>query len=155
MKKALLWYSSAIIILGTLALALHYTIGLEITYITYKNYGIGMYYYDFSAYLNGLRDSINHILGTQILTGPTQPEYNWNWTQNPGNVIKSLLNGFFFAINIMIFILNASLVLIKLIIYMIIIALALLGLNNEKLDIYNFATFVYSIQIPYIDYLNY
>ena len=149
MKKIILVIGGFVIIIGIVALAFSKILGINLVYLewnaTYK-----LWTYNFSQYLQDLGTRLNQITDAELLTVPTIASVDWS---DLTSSLKTIANQFLTGINFIIFTLNAIFVIFKLIVYVIMIFMAILGINSSDYRFYNSLMGIYEAQIPYIPYL--
>lgn len=118
--------------------------------IQYGSYTARFYIFDIKQYLQDLQ------YNTSILQNIKWPTFPTIWTPtdwNPINILKGLYNIIIWFINIMIWLVNIFYVLpTKLLTQPILYMFTILGINNEKLGLYQIVRFLYSLNIQLLKY---
>lgn len=149
MKKIILVIGGFIVIIGVVALAFSKILGINFVYLEW-NGTYNLWTYNFSQYLQDLGTRLNQITEAELLTIPTIAPIDWS---DLTSSLKTIANQFLTGINFIIFTLNAMFVIFKLVIYVIIIFMAIIGINSSDYRLYNTLMGIYEAQIPYIPYL--
>ena len=152
MKKILMASFSYILVVGVIGVLIYRSSGINISYITYNaTYSpTGMYIFNVNGYLKGLQNSFTSILGANFLEFPEEPTYNWSTTIDG---LKAVANALILEINCVICAINIILCPIKFLIYIIFIAMALLGFRTGETAVIEAMQKIYSLNLGYIEYL--
>lgn len=152
MKGIIKWVLPFTVIVGTICMAWYFTMGGELTFIQYKDpfyyggQGMPMYAFRLDLYLKNIQDTL-HVFEYMIPQFPDRPNVDWNIF----NAIPALAQWLFFVINVIIWIINQFIIFpIKLLFYIVLVLLSLLGLSGTVL--YQDLSNLFTAYIPYLQY---
>lgn len=153
MKAIIKWVLPFTVIIGTVCMAWYFTMGGELTFIVRHDpiyYGLNgakvMYEFRLDRYLKNIQETL-HVFEYMIPQFPSRPTVDWNIF----NAIPALAQWIFFVINVIIWIINQFIIFpIKLLFYIVLVLLSLLGLSGTVL--YQDLSNMFTAYIPYLQY---